>query len=263
MLYTVTTYNKLVKEVAEKGETKRSHGAKTKEISGVTLKVPANKSFLRTGMNTSLAALEALMFCSGEFNIELIKKVAPNARHDLYEKQSDYGPRTASQVAAAVKAILNDRDTRRAVIQFNTMSHIVSNPTDMACTMSMQFIRNDNNIDSHVTMRSSDLVYGLPMDLVMFGSMTQVVAASSGYKAGDVYLSVGSMHLYESTSHLAVANRTVAFELLAAGIHKLWDIRLDIQDALNNVDMKLCGPIDAFHQFLKVDEELEISGVAL
>lgn len=166
---------------------------------------------LRKKMNVKLAFLEAAMFCGGIFDIDLIKGVSKSAKIELYESQSDYGPRTANQVPVILNLVGINKFTRRALIQFNTPDHLSfeNRYGDLACTLSAQYIMRDLFGALVVTMRSWDVAFGLPMDLVMFGTLGQLLVNQLGQESlhnvvpHTLIVNAGSFHMYDSTAHLA------------------------------------------------------------
>jgi hypothetical protein len=195
------TYTELCSLILENGEKVSPRGELTYELRNANLQFESGCFFYRVGLNGALCFAEGVMMCAGLFDLELIRKVAPNANIDLYRHQSDYGPRLLPQFHRVYNELKSDQFTRRAVLYFNnrdTQSH------DLACTSSIQFfIRENLYLDSVVTMRSWDAVYGLPMDIVMFGMLQQMFANSLNLYDGNINVNVGSLHIYEKTKHKA------------------------------------------------------------
>lgn len=204
-MLTIHNYENLVASVKLMGHNSAPRGQSTFEFIGSSFYTHSQETVWRKGMNTKLAILEGLMFVGGFFDLNFIKAVAPKANLDLYLYQSDYGRRVNYQILACYNMLKEDSDTRRAVMYFNSPLHTTDHSLakDMACTTTYQFLLRDGLLHSHVSMRSSDIVYGLPMDLVMFGMMNQYMARLLQVENGIVTLSAGSSHLYESTQHLA------------------------------------------------------------
>lgn len=157
--------------------------------------------YVRPHANLNIGFVEMLQFITGTFDIEPFKVVAPNARLDLFTNQSAYGPRTASQLPQVIEELRRDRDSRRAVMM---IAHPTDTPETMPCTLSMQFqitkTRGDvSQLFTIVTMRSSDLIWGLPTDIIQFGGICMVVAQCVGAVAFECVVNAGNAHVYEST----------------------------------------------------------------
>lgn len=201
------SYTDLCAMIDEYGQTVDSERGPVKEITGLQLFYTPGLLISRKGMNKRLAMLEALMFCSGFFSKERIKEVAPKANHELYNWQSDYGPRTRDQLAYAVNELITNPNSRKAVIDFRSIKFNDQSQSnyfrDLACTTSMQFILRNNQLQQITTMRSCDLVYGFPMDIFMFGLVAQLVAMTVKAKSIHSCIQIGSAHIYDDTSNLA------------------------------------------------------------
>ena len=194
-------YNMLVDE-ALSGLHTWPRGIETYEIPHpISFMSQCDVTVLRRRMNMRLAVVESLMLVAGIFSLDAIKAVAPHADLELYKAQSDYGPRTKDQMQGVLNLLIQDPDTRRAVIYFNTDRHFGSG--DLACTTSIQWLVRDNYMTACVSVRSWDLAYGLPMDVMMYGMLTQALARALGVQATRVHVLVGCAHVYESTKQLA------------------------------------------------------------
>jgi len=194
----------------------------TKELLNVHYRGDFFSTIHRKKMNVNLAVLEAAMFCGGIFDLSLIRKVSKSANLHLYEKQSDYGIRTKEHTVGLLNILKDDILSRRAVTQFNMPSHFIIGEnnfySDLACTLTAQIkISSSSGVNLLVNMRSWDAVYGLPMDVVMFGTYGQMVtsllnnALPGYYSPGKLFVNAGSFHTYESTKHLASSSGSVHF----------------------------------------------------
>lgn len=152
--------------------------------------------YSRKGGNSNIGFVELLQFISSSFDVDEIKAVAPNARLDLFTGQSAYGPRTIGQFDRVINELRHDCSSRRAVV-------MIAHPTDtsetLPCTLSMQFQVEDDILVTTVNMRSSDLVWGLPTDMIQFGGIAQMIGRCVGYSSSICILNAGNSHVYEST----------------------------------------------------------------
>jgi hypothetical protein len=157
----------------------------------------------RPGMNKEIGFVELLQWIDGSFSIKPFEKYAPKARLDLFTYQSAYGPRTNEQLERVVEELNRDPDSRRGVVT-------VIKPTDtaetMPCTLSLQFqtvkvgtlpVRGLKVI---VTMRSSDLIWGLPTDVIQFGGIAQMVASMTSSIPYLCTINAGNSHVYDDTA---------------------------------------------------------------
>lgn len=94
--------------------------------------------------------------------------------------------------------LLNDKDSRQAVIHIKEARDIIKNPTkDLNCTIALQFLVRNNKLDLIVTMRSNDIWLGLPYDLFNFTCMQMQMAMELGIEVGTYYHNAGSLHMYK------------------------------------------------------------------
>ena len=205
------SYNNVV-EQAVSGRMVSPRGIATFEIVGpVALKTLSNLTVARKGMNTTLAYIEAMMMVAGEFDLELIKMAAPKSRLDLWEKQSDYGVRIEKQMPKVIQLLRDDRWTRRAIAYFNHSRHWQTD--NLACTTALHFMIRNDALETTMNVRSWDLAYGMPMDLMTHGIVAQVVARCINVQSGDLFATGNSVHVYPDTLHLAKATQDLEFNL--------------------------------------------------
>ena len=196
-------YNEIASYLKTNGILSSPRGMETYELINAKVQCTAGAIVNRVGMSKRLGYLETLMLIGGIFELGLIKDVAPKANLKLYEKQSDYGLRVRNQVPLVIDELKRDRNSRRAVIQFNGTLHFGTD--NIACTMNAQFLIRNGTFIGIFNMRSWDIVYGLPMDLMMFGGLTRAIARCVGeFPIVELNVNASSMHLYKATQGLAM-----------------------------------------------------------
>lgn len=199
-MFAKVSYDDIVSDIMNAGIVTSPRGEKTYELLNAVVQFEPGTMIERKGMNENLGWLEALMMVSGTFDIECIKEVAPRANHSLYEYQSDYGPRIHGQVSRVIDELREDKDSRRAIIYLNNRHE---QAFDLACTTSLHFLIRNGLLYTTVNMRSWDVVYGMPMDIMMFSMMAYFVATLLGVGVGRITVNAASFHLYEKTRKLA------------------------------------------------------------
>jgi hypothetical protein len=156
--------------------------------------------FVRPKANLNIGFIEMLQFITGTFDIRPFEIIAPNARLDLFTNQSAYGPRTVEQLPRVIDELRRDHYSRRAVMM---IAHPTDTPETMPCTISMQFQLNARRgtplLFTIITMRSSDLIWGLPTDIIQFGGIAMVVANCLGAVPFECVINAGNAHVYEET----------------------------------------------------------------
>jgi hypothetical protein len=197
------SYSQLIDHVIKNGDKVSPRGVPTRELIGPQIVFPSYSIINRVGQNLDLGRLEALMWAAGIFDIDMIKKVAPKAKTDLFKYQSNYGPRTGNQFQQAVELLNSDRETRKAIVNLNDKAALEDFGVDIACTNSLQFLIRKNFLHTIVTVRSWDLVYGLPIDMLMYEFINSSIARLTKSTETLITVNVGSLHVYENTMSLA------------------------------------------------------------
>lgn len=148
-----------------------------------------------------LGWMELLQFIGGVFDPEAIKRVAPNANHELFTAQMAYGPRVLYQIPDVIEKLRQDPLTRQAIVFIGSQA---DGTTDrQPCTTSMQFLLRHGVLRTVVSMRSWDLVKGMTYDVMMFGGMAMAVAHCLGVAEDMVHVTAGSPHIYVAEQELA------------------------------------------------------------
>lgn len=156
--------------------------------------------FVRPRINLNIGFIELLQFISGTFSIKPFQVAAPNARLDLFTHQSAYGPRVVDQLPRVIEELRKDQFSRRAVMM---IAHPMDTPETMPCTLSMQFQLIEREgaplMFTIINMRSSDLMWGIPTDIIQFGGTALMVAQCVGAIAHECVINAGNAHIYEET----------------------------------------------------------------
>lgn len=200
MAVSVSTLQSYYEDVATHGVKSYPRGLETVGLVDQSFAFTPGHVFVRPNSNLNIGFVEGLQFIDGTFSIKPFKIVAPNARLDLFTGQSAYGPRVATQLPRVIEELRKDRNSRRAVM-------MIAHPTDTAetlpCTLSMQFqISTEKGIPqltTIVTMRSSDLVWGMPTDIIQFGIICMVVGNCVSAIPELCVVNSGNVHIYEET----------------------------------------------------------------
>lgn len=129
---------------------------------------------------------------------------------DRWYKGSD-GSR--SQFDNAIAELACDPHSRRAIIHINEPGDLfraVENGSkDVPCTLSLQLFIRKGLLHMHGTMRSNDVVWGLPYDVFSFTCLMELflehlqVAGVPVDGLGHYHHTAGSLHLYDT--HFAMA----------------------------------------------------------
>jgi len=179
-------------------------------------------------LSYQFAAAEALWILTGDDRVAPLLKHAPS-----YAKYSDdgvklfgaYGPKVVAQRPYVVQKLLDDADTRQAVMTIWRESP--PQTKDVPCTVSVQWLIRDGKLHCIDTMRSSDLWLGWSYDVFSFTMLSlsillELRARGRWVEPGWLQMQCGSQHIYDKNIERASA-------LLDAG----WDA-IDYQPWAND-----------------------------
>ena len=181
----------------------------TKELNNCCIIVhnPTTKDLCFGKRKPSLKYLNAELnwYWSGDNSCEEIGKYA-----SMWLKLTDDGKTSNSaygyilfkkygfnQLEQIIELLKKDKNSRRAVLNISdpTLNRITTK--DMQCTMSIQFLVRNNELQETVYMRSNDIYFGFPYDYVFFVSLGEYIAKELNLKLGLYTHHATSLHMYE------------------------------------------------------------------
>jgi len=155
--------------------------------------------------NENYADCEWLWYLSGDRSVdklgEFYGKIPP-----IWEKMADAEGNVNSnygwqwdrnkQIDYVYELLLNQPDTRQAVITILDMKEHDKFTYDTPCTYAIQFTIVNGRLDMCVTMRSNDLWYGFCNDQYQFSKLQELMAYRLNIDTGVYYHFAHNMHLY-------------------------------------------------------------------
>ena len=223
-------YAELVETVRNYGSIVPSRMGPTREKLGLQVVTIPGYIQQRHGFNKRLGYMELAQLLAGVYRPDYLARVAPNAQHGLFTPQMAYGPRALGQMTEIVRVLRNDPGTRQAVLFIGQRS---DGPTsDLPCTVTIQFLRRAGFLHAIVSMRSWDLIKGLPYDLMMFGGLQMLVANVLGDEEGSLLVNAGSAHVYEEDFAKTPTPRRLAFSV-DVGFSQWTDVTRTAHDFLS------------------------------
>jgi thymidylate synthase len=116
--------------------------------------------------------------------------------YDYDVKSGDFCSTQFDQLQYMVDEIKNNPTSRRIIA-----THYNPAEADQGalfpCHIMTQFNVRDGKLDCLFWMRSSDVGYGLPYNLMYYGMFTHLVAELCGLEAGELVYQAGDSHLYK------------------------------------------------------------------
>ena len=109
--------------------------------------------------------------------------------------------------AWALKSLLNDKNSRQALIRFNKPQHSFDGNKDFVCTLNGIFSIRNNKLDFNIIMRSQDMWFGIIYDIPFFTLLQQQMLnhLKEEYKdleLGSYYHYIINAHIYENNFNI-------------------------------------------------------------
>lgn len=177
-------------------------------------------------------AAEFLWYFSGRRDLLFIEKFAsfwknisnPNgtlnsAYGDLIFNKKNLFNKT--QWEWAYDSLVSDKDTRQAILHFNTPDHQWTDNKDFVCTLTGNFHIRENKLNLSISMRSNDAILGTATDIAFFCvlQMQMLNLLKPVYPEltlGTYTHFVNSLHIYER--HFKLINEMLEKEFIPVSI---------------------------------------------
>lgn len=198
-------YHQLVDFVMERGAKQPSRNGDTLEVNDMVIEladptraIPSGVG--RKGYSNALAALEGLQLVAGKTYDDLMVQVAPATEQfreddDLFH--GGYGRRIGEQMRPIVERLKSDRATRQAVVTiWDPALDTEDGKRDYPCTCLFNWRVRNGQLLMSTFMRSQDVHWGWPYDVVMFTMLQLTMAAYLGVEAGPYVHHAASFHIY-------------------------------------------------------------------
>lgn len=189
------------------GYSSTPRGLKTKEIRNAIIQTNLLQPVVThpfRKLSYAFMAAEAHWILSGDNRVETI---APySSRISQFSDDGKvffgaYGPKIMGQIEYVIGKLIEDRDTRQAVI--NIWRENPPPTKDVPCTVAMSFNIHNNRLDQTVFMRSSDAWLGLPYDIFNFSMIgLHVCAAFNSRRFPDTQIVPRFLTIHAVSSHL-------------------------------------------------------------
>lgn len=198
---------------------KEKQGNGTKEILFMNVKFDMNKAtgkleFESRKSNEDYLKKELEWYLSLEPTIEKVKDV--KIWNNICSKKDStvnsqygilvYGEENGSQFDKALESLIEDKDSRQAVIIYNRPTihedAYEDGKHDFICTFYQQFFIRNNRLECITNMRSNDCIFGIFNDLPWFeyvyNDMYQkLLTKYTGLEKGSLIYIANSFHCYE------------------------------------------------------------------
>ena len=218
-------YQDSISHLMVHGMVNNARGTTSKELLDVAIVVEDPTQCLYDnsvrGSQQKYIAAEFLWYYAGRNDVAFISKWAKfwesiqnpdgtaNSAYGnlIFNEKNEHG---LTQYQWAIQSLLNDSNTRQAVIHFNKPKHQYSTNKDFVCTMYANLHIRQNKLYMSVFMRSNDAIWGTPTDVAFFCSLQMQIHAHLQQIYPDLELGTythvaNSYHIYDR--HYDLANR--------------------------------------------------------
>lgn len=236
----------VLEELFANGEYITTRGLKTLELCNINfcLSNPLNRNTTNSirKWKYPLAIGEFAWHVSGSNSVDFIAYYAKQWKNFSTDgrmiNQSCYGYKIftkdvygESQWSRLIKLLKQDKFSRRAVLDlYESDGGIDYFAKDIACVCTVQFLIRHNKLDAIVTMRSNDLIWGLPYDIYFFTMIQEMLTLELGIEIGKYYHNVGSMHIYERHFELGLKMiKESDFKITPTKMESLSDLKVFLQ----------------------------------
>jgi thymidylate synthase len=179
-------YQKSLIDLIDNGDLCETRGTTSRELLNVSLEITDPSQCMYTNMarstQTKYIAAEFLWYYAGRNDVAFISKYAkfweqiqnPNGTANSAYGNLIFKPKSLggiTQYEWAVASLAKDKDSRQAILHFNTPEHQYNGNKDFVCTMYGIFHIRHNKLNFSVYMRSNDAIWGTPTDVAFFCSL--------------------------------------------------------------------------------------------
>lgn len=213
------TVGEVYKQVIEELLSRKPEGNGTIEIENCLMEI-AHPSLERfhlpyRKMSKKYCEAELKWYWSGDNSCETIGQYAKmwlRLTDDGKTNNSAYGyilfkKYGFNQLEQIISLLKKDPNTRRALLNISDPTIDRINTKDMQCTVGIDFLNRDGELDMTVVMRSNDVFFGFPYDCVFFMSIQKYVAKRLGLRVGKYVHHSISMHMYERDIQKFIDNK--------------------------------------------------------
>lgn len=173
--------------------------------------IATNKLATKSGFPLGYALAELLWYYNADNTVDFIGRFAnmwKRLTDDGKTNNSAYGYVLANkhgfnQIDMVVSELKRDPSSRRATMKINTPHETakgeknLSETKDEPCTLSLQFLLRDGKLELTTVMRSNDIWFGVPNDVIYFTTLQQYVAKQLGVELGSYIHIATSLHVYD------------------------------------------------------------------
>ena len=260
-------YRDLLHNLLEKPEyVCAPRGMQINEITDLSFTIENPQSCLydnkRRGSQSKYIAAEFIWYFAGRRDLQFIERYASFWKHVanpdgtlnsayghlLFNRKNEHGK---TQWEWAYDSLIADKDTRQAIMHFNTPDHQRDGNKDFVCTLSGNFHIRENKLNLTINMRSNDAILGTATDVAFFCVLQIQMWYLLQEKYPDLELGtythfVHSMHIYER--HFELVKEMLAEEFIPVKIPLMEEDLVDTKGNPSKFVIAYSHYLDEGHQ---------------
>jgi thymidylate synthase len=149
------------------------------------------------------AHTEWLWYLSGDRSVAEIKKQAKiwdkmHNGNDLVWSNYGYWWKLNNQLSRVKNMLIEDPETRRAIVVHYDVNHIQDYKFDTPCNVFLNFYIQDSKLHLTVHARSIDLWYGFCNDQYQFSKLLMQTGDELNLEIGSLFFMITNFHLYKN-----------------------------------------------------------------
>jgi thymidylate synthase len=115
-----------------------------------------------------------------------------------YNRGGTFHVKETDQLKNLIEGLQNDPNGRRHIINAWNAGELDQMALPPCHVMSQFYVNKNKELSCHMYQRSVDVFLGLPFNIASYALLTHLLAHHLGYKVGELIISTGDTHIYES-----------------------------------------------------------------
>lgn len=143
-----------------------------------------------------------------------------------------YAEHEIDQLAQVIDKIKNNPTDRRIILSAWNVGELDQMALPPCHMFAIFNVSNDKKLSCMMTMRSSDVILGLPFNIASYALLTHMIAQATGLKVGRLIMSLGDTHIY--SNHISAAKELLmrkplknSILVLNREIKNVFDFKID------------------------------------
>jgi thymidylate synthase len=115
-----------------------------------------------------------------------------------YNREGNFHVKETDQLKNLLEGLQKDPNGRRHIINAWNAGELDQMALPPCHVMSQFYVNKNKELSCHMYQRSVDVFLGLPFNIASYALFTHLIAKHCGLKVGELIISMGDTHIYES-----------------------------------------------------------------